>query len=163
MNAPMRPIRVPIASGDRSVSGLPSLGRHVSFEAVRDFVSVASETDDMASLRETVGETTRELGFDYFAIIHHIRFGRPTTDKVRLSNYPIEWIAKLREDEQFGTRASRRRACADRLPVGQWTAMFRLESSSATTCAVQSITASRKAIPCPIMSRVRRSAPPISP
>jgi len=55
----------------------------------------------MASLRASVGSTSRQLGFDFFAIVHHIRFGRPSTDKVRLSNYPIEWIAKLRVDEAF--------------------------------------------------------------
>jgi LuxR family quorum-sensing system transcriptional regulator CciR len=62
---------------------------------------VAAEIDDMAALRDAVSQTSRELGFDYFAIVHHIRFGRPTTDKVRLSNYPIEWLAMLREDESF--------------------------------------------------------------
>lgn len=55
----------------------------------------------MASLRTIIEESCKELGFDFFAIVHHIRFGRPTTDKVRLSNYPIDWIAKLRESESF--------------------------------------------------------------
>jgi LuxR family quorum-sensing system transcriptional regulator CciR len=55
----------------------------------------------MTALREAVGATCHELGFNFYAIVHHIRFGRPSTDKVRLSNYPLEWIAKLREDEQF--------------------------------------------------------------
>jgi len=75
--------------------------RHAGFEPVRGFVKALRAIDDMASLRASIGSTSRELGFDFFAIVHHIRFGRPSTDKVRLSNYPIEWIAKLRVDENF--------------------------------------------------------------
>lgn len=71
--------------------------------------------DDMGMLREAIAHTSRELGFDYFAIVHHIRFGRPTTDKVRLSNYPIEWLARLREDEQFKEPVLR---AAERAPTG---------------------------------------------
>jgi len=74
---------------------------HSGFAAVQEFVKATAGIDNMAALRASVGATCRELGFDFFAIVHHIRFGRPSTDKVRLSNYPIEWIAKLREDEHF--------------------------------------------------------------
>ena len=87
---------------ENGAGNLPiQLPRHVGFEAVRNFVAAAANIDDMAELREAVSQTSRELGFDYFAIVHHIRFGRPTTDKVRLSNYPIEWLAGLRQDESF--------------------------------------------------------------
>jgi LuxR family transcriptional regulator, quorum-sensing system regulator CciR len=74
---------------------------HSGFEVVRDFVESCSTIDDMTALREAVQTSCRQLGFDYFAIIHHIRFGRPSSDKVRLTNYPIEWVAKLRQDESF--------------------------------------------------------------
>lgn len=55
----------------------------------------------MADLRLAIEASCRELRFDLFAIVHHIRFGRPSTDKVRLSNYPLEWVAQLRENEGF--------------------------------------------------------------
>jgi LuxR family quorum-sensing system transcriptional regulator CciR len=55
----------------------------------------------MADLRTLIGDASRELGFEFFAIVHHIRFGHPTSDKVRLSNYPLEWLAMLRENESF--------------------------------------------------------------
>lgn len=74
---------------------------HCRFDVVQEFVAASAEVDDMASLRTIIEESCKELGFDFFAIVHHIRFGRPTTDKVRLSNYPIDWIAKLRESESF--------------------------------------------------------------
>lgn len=76
-------------------------GRHSRFDVVQQFVGECETIGDMASLREAIAECSRELGFNYFAIVHHIRFGRPSTDKVRLSNYPLEWLAKLRENENF--------------------------------------------------------------
>lgn len=85
----------------RSGAPLIELKCHVGFEAVQAFVSAALAIEDMAGLRDAVSKSARELGFDYFAIVHHIRFGRPSNDKVRLSNYPIEWLAKLRQDEAF--------------------------------------------------------------
>lgn len=81
-----------VAAGSRAKS---------CFDVVQEFVAASAEVDDMIGLRAIIEQSCRELGFDYFAIVHHIQFGRPTTDKVRLSNYPLEWIAKLRESESF--------------------------------------------------------------
>lgn len=71
---------------------------HQKFDVVQNFVSAAARSRTMSSLRELIGDTSRELGFEYFAIVHHIRFGHPTTDRIRLSNYPLEWLALLRQD-----------------------------------------------------------------
>lgn len=71
------------------------------FDVVQEFTQECASLNDMASLREAIAECSKALGFDYFAVVHHIRFGRPSTDKVRLSNYPLEWLAKIREDEHF--------------------------------------------------------------
>lgn len=70
---------------------------HTCFDVVQEFVASSAQVTNMAALRELIEDSCRELGFDYFAIVHHIRFGKPSTDRVRLSNYPIDWIAKLRE------------------------------------------------------------------
>lgn len=74
---------------------------HDKFDVVREFVSASKVVELMADLRELINLGSRELGFDYFAIVHHIRFGHPSKDKIRLSNYPLEWLAMLREDESF--------------------------------------------------------------
>lgn len=74
---------------------------HHRFEVVQEFVGGLQSAHSMSDLRDLVGQSSRELGFDYFAIVHHIQFGHPTRDKVRLSNYPVEWLAMLREDETF--------------------------------------------------------------
>lgn len=76
-------------------------GSHQKFDVVQDFVSAAANATTMSSLRELIGSASRMLGFEHFAIVHHIRFGRPTTDKVRLSNYPLEWLALLRQEDGF--------------------------------------------------------------
>ncbi len=75
--------------------------RHGAFDVVQEFVKESAKIEDMATLRGAIEASCRELGFNYFAIVHHIRFGRPSTDRIRLSNYPVEWLAKLRENESF--------------------------------------------------------------
>ena len=66
-------------------------------QLVQDFVAAAAKADGMTDLRSLIEDATRELGFDYYAVVHHVRFGRPTTQHVRLSNYPLEWLAVLRD------------------------------------------------------------------
>lgn len=85
---------------DPAKNSSPS-ARHHKFEVVREFVDAAAGLGSMSDLRALTGDAARELGFEYFAIVHHIRFGRPTADKVRLSNYPLEWLALLRQNESF--------------------------------------------------------------
>jgi LuxR family quorum-sensing system transcriptional regulator CciR len=79
----------------------PGLQPHHKFEVVQEFVAASKSAASMAELRQLIELSSRELGFNYFAIVHHIRFGRPSRDKIRLSNYPVEWLAMLRENEQF--------------------------------------------------------------
>jgi LuxR family quorum-sensing system transcriptional regulator CciR len=67
---------------------------------LQDFVSAASALTEMKALTDLVGEASKALGFDYFAIVHHIHFGRPSRH-VRLSNYPLEWLAYVREQTQL--------------------------------------------------------------
>ena len=91
---------------------LPS---HHKFDVVQEFVSASRAADSMAALRQLIEFSSNELGFQYFAIVHHIRFGHPSRDKIRLSNYPIEWLAKIREDEDFQEPVLR---AAERAPSG---------------------------------------------
>ena len=64
---------------------------------VQDFVSAASAARGMVELRDVLEDAVCGLGFDYYAIVHHVRFGRPTDQYVRLSNYPLEWLAVVRD------------------------------------------------------------------
>ena len=67
---------------------------------IQDFASAAAAATEMKALSDLIGEAAKGLGFDYFAIVHHIRFGLPSRH-VRLSNYPLEWLAYVREQTRL--------------------------------------------------------------
>jgi len=80
-----------------SVADALRLASRNGLDVVQDFVQAVNETTSMVELRDLVSDATRELGFDYYAIVHHVCFGRPAEDNVRLSNYPLEWLGLVRE------------------------------------------------------------------
>lgn len=79
------------------VSDLRAAQRHDGLAVVQDFVTAAAAAPRMADLRALIETAVHQLGFDYFAIVHHVLFGRPEDEHVRLTNYPIEWVGYVRE------------------------------------------------------------------
>jgi LuxR family transcriptional regulator, quorum-sensing system regulator CciR len=79
------------------VNDLKAENRRDGLTLVQEFVEAAADAGSMADLRSLIDDACRELGFDYYALVHHIRFGRPTSAHVRLTNYPEEWIAAIRQ------------------------------------------------------------------
>ena len=79
------------------VSDLKAAQRHDGLAVVQDFVTSAAKVASMADLQALIESAVRQLGFDYFAIVHHVLFGRPEDEHVRLTNYPLEWVGFLRE------------------------------------------------------------------
>lgn len=79
------------------VSDLRAAQRHDGLAVVQDFVTAAAKIPCMKDLRTLIECAVRELGFDYFAIVHHVCFGRPAGEHVRLTNYPLEWVGYVRE------------------------------------------------------------------
>jgi LuxR family quorum-sensing system transcriptional regulator CciR len=79
------------------VSDLKAAQRQDGLSVVQDFVTGASTAPSMADLRALIEVAVRQLGFDYFAIVHHVLFGRPEDEHVRLTNYPIDWVGYVRE------------------------------------------------------------------
>ena len=79
------------------VTDLTAVRRQDGLSVVQEFVAAANDVGSMAGLRSLLNEATKELGFNYYAIVHHVRFGRPSDKHVRLSNYPLEWLAVLRD------------------------------------------------------------------
>ena len=47
-------------------------------------------------LRQLVEDASRELGFDYFALLHHASLGTSQARHIRIDNYPPRWEAELR-------------------------------------------------------------------
>jgi len=74
----------------------PSGAELQTFRAVQKFVDEVRDVTDEADLQAKVERVVTALGFDYFAIINHVRFGREIS-RIRLTNYPAEFIAMLRE------------------------------------------------------------------
>jgi LuxR family transcriptional regulator, quorum-sensing system regulator CciR len=83
----------------RSVAASQAPLNHAELPIVRDFVAGARKAEGMVELRALIEAACREIGIDFFAIVHHIRFGRPSTNMVRLSNYPTELLAHLRQED----------------------------------------------------------------
>lgn len=79
------------------VSDLKAAQRHDGLAVVQDFVVSAAKLNAMADLRALIETAVHQLDFDYFAIVHHVCFGRPAGDHVRLTNYPLEWVGFVRE------------------------------------------------------------------
>lgn len=79
------------------VSDLKAAQRHDGLAVVQDFVTDAAKVDAMADLRTLIEGAVHRLGFDFFAIVHHVCFGRPAGEHVRLTNYPLEWVGYVRE------------------------------------------------------------------
>lgn len=79
------------------VSDLKAAQRHDGLAVVQDFVTDAAKTASMTDLRKLIEGAVHQLGFDYFAIVHHVLFGRPEEGHVRLTNYPLEWVGFVRE------------------------------------------------------------------
>ncbi|HLL29550.1 MAG TPA: LuxR family transcriptional regulator [Allosphingosinicella sp.] len=81
-----------------SIAGnLRAAQRHDGLSVVQDFVTTAAKTTSMADLASHIESAIHQLGFDYFAIVHHVLFGRPEDEHVRLTNYPLEWVGFVRE------------------------------------------------------------------
>jgi LuxR family quorum-sensing system transcriptional regulator CciR len=79
------------------VSDLQAAQRQDGLAVVQDFVAAAPKAANMAELRRLIESAVHDLGFDYFAIVHHVLFGRPEDEHVRLTNYPLEWVGYVRE------------------------------------------------------------------
>ncbi len=66
------------------------------YRAVQEFAVAAQKIDSLADLSVAVSEMSTWLGFDRFAIVNHVDFGR-IVPAIRLTNYPVEFIGRLRE------------------------------------------------------------------
>jgi LuxR family transcriptional regulator, quorum-sensing system regulator CciR len=59
------------------------------------FAEAAAACDELDELRQLLGDTCRELGFDYYALLHHSSLDRSSSARVRIDNYPEDWVAEL--------------------------------------------------------------------
>jgi LuxR family quorum-sensing system transcriptional regulator CciR len=64
---------------------------------LEDYVAAADSATSIPALNRLTTDAVRDLGFDYFGIVHHVPFGPPTAGHVSLHCYPEEWVAALRD------------------------------------------------------------------
>lgn len=62
------------------------------FERAEIFLRDVSETNTEDELAEALGIVSRELGFEYFALSHHVDIRRAAQPAIRLHNYPADWV-----------------------------------------------------------------------
>lgn len=97
------------------VSDLRAAHRHDGLAVVQDFVLAAAKAPSMTDLRALIEAAVEELGFRNFAIVHHVCFGRPAGEHVRLTNYPLEWVGYVREQAKLADPVVR---AAERMSSG---------------------------------------------
>lgn len=61
------------------------------------FAEAARICADLQRLGELLGDAATELGFDYFALVHHAALSGLRPELVRMHNYPDRWLAELLE------------------------------------------------------------------
>ena len=59
------------------------------------FAEQSSRCSTLDGLARMIEEAARELGFDYFALLHHSSLGAPDGRFARIHNYPSSWVSKL--------------------------------------------------------------------
>lgn len=59
------------------------------------FAEAAAGCDDLERLQVLLGETAQELGFDYFALLHHSSLECSGSTRVRIDNYPEAWVCEF--------------------------------------------------------------------
>ena len=63
-----------------------------TFEQAEAYLRDVCETRSQAELAEALSDITRELGFTYFALTHHVDIRRAAAPAIRLHNYPDDWV-----------------------------------------------------------------------
>jgi len=72
-----------------------------TFERAEAFLRDVCETSTEVELAEALAIVTRELGFSYFALTHHVDIRRAPQPAIRLHNYPDDWV-QYYDDHSLG-------------------------------------------------------------
>src|SRR5690242_5159496 len=70
------------------------------FSRVDAFVREVRELETEADLADALGEITRDLGFRFFALTHHVDVRRSSA-AIRIHNYPAGW-AEWFDEQSLG-------------------------------------------------------------
>ena len=87
--------------GGSGVLGPPRSAAMEMFDRVDAFVRDVSEVREAADLAQLLAEISREMGFSFFALTHHIDLRRAPGPAIRLANYPSDWVDYF-DDQKLG-------------------------------------------------------------
>ena len=72
-----------------------------TFEQAENFLRDVGATSTEIELADALATVTREMGFTYFALAHHVDIRRAPQPAIRLHNYPDDWVAYY-DDNSLG-------------------------------------------------------------
>jgi len=67
-------------------------------EVAQEFIEQAQASQTQAELFQLLEDVAQEIGFHYFALIHHRDFRRSPPRMIRFENYPESWAAHFVEN-----------------------------------------------------------------
>ena len=80
------------------------------------FAESAGACRDLGDLRTLLGDAAQDLGFDFFALLHHSSLASAAPVRLRIDNYPESWARELVDGDLAPSDpvhlASRRSGCA---------------------------------------------------
>jgi LuxR family quorum-sensing system transcriptional regulator CciR len=93
------------------------------FRDVQEFVRLSKSARDLDELRSLVDDITKEFGFSFFLLSHHVNVVRANI--VQFSNYPEDWSNAMRRKSHFATDPVVR-ACQKTAAPFLWSELDRL-------------------------------------
>ena len=95
-------------------------------EFVDQFEAALLGCRTFSDLKLLLAETTRELGFSAFALLHHDALGAAEGSRLRMDNYPPAWVAELISAHLPRTQDPVHQACARTAVPFAWSDLPRL-------------------------------------
>ena len=66
-------------------------------EHVQSFVDATKNVATLDELRSLTSDAVVEIGFDYFALLHHVDFTNPPPGTFQIGTFPVAWLGIQRE------------------------------------------------------------------
>lgn len=66
-------------------------------QQVQAYVEASRRIATLDELRSLTGDAVVELGFDYFAMLHHVDFANPPPGTFQVGTFPVGWLGVQRE------------------------------------------------------------------
>ncbi len=95
------------------------------FSDLQIYLDVARNTKSSTDLRSATAAFVCEIGFDHFALLHHVSTAPPPPSAIRLGNYPPSW-REIVEERRYVSDDPILTACQSAISGFQWQDIERL-------------------------------------